>query len=322
MNDLVTVQAGSTATIVARATWIAETNQVTATTTRPTNMVVTPTPSNFVLSQANPTQDISIEIRVNGSVPPGDYTFDLRVRDLANRAAVRTITIRVTNTTFATGITKLTDFTPGPDGVWVSRFRIDNGAPGALFGSLSFPPFDLGYRMWYRPDGRLVLGEGQSREFEVVAALRDTTEAEGNTDITVSFDKGGNTFSFMSGIAYTNPAGRSYRLHAVDQTMRPLLVQGDNQAEFTFDLNPDAGIMGTYTVSIQDVDPSVTATVTPASIVLDGSGSMVTFTITFNRVSDDTDHIDDQPYEPLLVGTNSVGTEANIRQRFFIDVPE
>lgn len=322
----VTITAGTniTTTFVVNRL-IAGNHPILMTISNPTLILATPTPTSILLSDSNTSQTVSLTIAVNGSKPVGNYPINIVLESQVDSETQSfTINVQVTSTPFSTGIVKLTDFVAGSDSSWASQFRIDNAQLPGILGSLSTPqPFDSSMRYWYRPDSRLSLGAGESATYEIIAALRNSATAVGVKSPIVSFTKAGvGTFSYSSSLTVPNQGNRNYLIGDIDLQMQPLLSQGNNTAQITFTLTPLAGLTGTYSVTVEGLNSTVTSATTPPSIVLDGTGNPVVFTIDFTRISDDTSHIGDAPYEFVIVGTNPSEPSTDVRQLYALDIFE
>ncbi|HMS54604.1 MAG TPA: hypothetical protein PKA27_04320 [Fimbriimonadaceae bacterium] len=235
----------------------------------------------------------------------------IRIRRTVDSIRFYEVPITVGNNA-ATSITKITDFTEDADGLFVSRFRVENGAPGPLIGSLIFQ-FHPEVFYWYRPDNVLNLGVNQSQDFEIVAVPRDSVNSAGNQTVSARFEKNGTIFSYDSTFNIPGNNDRGFRINAISSTLRNNLVGDTATYQITIDLPP--GKAGVYTPSLARLHGSLSATFTPPEATFGAGGGSATFDLVITREYPD-DANDYKTYEPVLVGTHASRSECNFRQVF------
>lgn len=250
-----------------------------------------------------------VEVQIPAGTPIGSFKYIQFVGTDTN-GTVRATNVQVVNgDPISTKIEKITDFTPAADGLYVSQFKVYNGPPNQLIGSLlnSFVP---NVRYWYRPDNILNLDVDEIKDYELVAMVTNSA-ALGPHTIEAKFEKQGIAYAYTSLLAPTPLSELAFDIQTIDLNIKNSMIGDTASFQVTVDLPP--GKQGNYTLTIESLSPGLMATVTPPTFMINPAGDPVTFEVTIQRTSADAGH-GWGAHEPVIVGTHESNPETNFRQ--------
>jgi hypothetical protein len=252
---------------------------------------------------------VEVTVNIPAGATPGDRAT-VWVKGVDQYGAAHTVSTRVNvGTALTTGISKTSEFINEMDGVQSFDFKVVNGVPGELIGSL-LHEFVPGVLYWYRPDNILDMGVNTDQSFELAAIATDS-EMSGPFNIRARFEKSGTNYEVSSAFTPRSLTDVNYRIQPISMGLSNNTIGWEANFQVTVKVAP--GKAGIYTLAMSQLGVGVEATVSPASQAVDAAGSPVTFDVTLRRTSADPGQ-GFRTHEFLMAGEHDSKPETNFRQ--------